>query len=51
MSDKNIEKEKEQEELQENTANAGAEENLNQVDETAEATETAKEEGAAAELA
>ncbi|MDX5421191.1 MAG: nucleotide exchange factor GrpE [Hymenobacteraceae bacterium] len=51
MSDKDTKKEQEQEELQENTASAGAEENLNQVDETAEAEETAEEQGPAAELA
>lgn len=49
MSDKNIKKEQEQEELQENTANATTEEELNQVDETAEeaaSTETGEDETA-----
>ncbi|WP_299756790.1 nucleotide exchange factor GrpE [uncultured Pontibacter sp.] len=36
MSDKNIKKEQEQEELQDNTANATTDEELNQADETAE---------------
>ncbi|AKD02179.1 nucleotide exchange factor GrpE [Pontibacter korlensis] len=44
MSDKDIKKEQEQEELQENTANATTEEELNQVDETAEET-TAESQG------
>ncbi|MCX2739666.1 nucleotide exchange factor GrpE [Pontibacter anaerobius] len=52
MSDKNIKKEQEQEELQENTANATTDEELNQVDETAEeATAETQEEKTAAELA
>ena len=50
MSDKDIKKEQEHEELQENTARAETEENLNQVDETEEATDK-QEEGPAAELA
>ncbi|WP_242927767.1 nucleotide exchange factor GrpE [Pontibacter vulgaris] len=51
MSDKDIKKEQEHEELQENTASAEADENLNQVDETAESEETQPEIGPAAELA
>ncbi|WP_276499124.1 nucleotide exchange factor GrpE [Pontibacter litorisediminis] len=52
MSDKDIKKEQEQEELQENTANATTEEELNQVDETAEETTAeTQEEKTAAELA
>lgn len=50
MSDKDIKKEQEHEELQENTASAETEENLNQVDETEESA-TEQEEGPAAELA
>lgn len=50
MSDKDIKKEQEHEELQENTASAETEENLNQVDETEE-TATEQEQGPAAELA
>jgi len=51
MSDKHTKKEQEQEELQEHTAGAETEENLNQVDETAEAATAEQEEGPAAELA
>jgi molecular chaperone GrpE len=49
MSDKDIKKEQEHEELQENTASAETEENLNQEDETEETAE--QEQGPAAELA
>jgi len=44
MSDKNSKKEQEHEELQENTANTTTEEQLNQVDETAEETTAAPQE-------
>ncbi len=49
MSDKDIKKEQEHEELQENTASAEVDENLNQVDETTE--EVKEETGPEAELA
>ncbi|MBB6610846.1 nucleotide exchange factor GrpE [Pontibacter sp. Tf4] len=51
MSDKDIKKEQEHEELQENTASAETEENLNQVDETEESGTEKQENGASAELA
>ena len=53
MSDKDTKKEHEHEELQENTANAATEEELNQVDETAEQAnaETQQQDSAAVELA
>jgi molecular chaperone GrpE len=53
MSEKDIKKEQEKEELQENTANATADEQLNQVDETANDTSAAEtqEDKTAAELA
>ncbi|MEJ8756222.1 nucleotide exchange factor GrpE [Pontibacter sp. H259] len=51
MSDKDIKKEQEHEELQENTASAETEENLNQVDETEDAATADQEDGPAAELA
>lgn len=51
MSDKDIKKEQEHEELQENTASAETEENLNQVDETEETATEEQEAGPAAELA
>ncbi|OKL41921.1 nucleotide exchange factor GrpE [Pontibacter flavimaris] len=53
MSEKDIKKEQEKEELQENTANATADEKLNQVDETANDTSAAEtqEDKTAAELA
>lgn len=51
MSDKDIKKEQEHEELQENTASAETEENLNQVDETEETATQDQQEGPAAELA
>ncbi|PTX17971.1 molecular chaperone GrpE [Pontibacter mucosus] len=52
MSDKHTKKEQEHEELQENTANAATEEELNQVDETAEeANAETQQDSTAAELA
>lgn len=53
MSDKDTKKEHEHEELQENTANAATEEELNQVDETAEQAnaETQQQDSTAVELA
>ncbi|TPE43679.1 nucleotide exchange factor GrpE [Pontibacter mangrovi] len=51
MSDKDIKKEQEQEELQENTANATTEEELNQAEETEEATAETQEDNTAIELA
>jgi molecular chaperone GrpE len=51
MSDKDIKKEQEHEELQENTASAETEGNLNQVDETEETATEDQQDGAAAELA
>ena len=51
MSDKDIKKEQEHEELQENTASAETEGNLNQVDETEETATKDQQDGAAAELA
>ncbi|HEY4652678.1 MAG TPA: nucleotide exchange factor GrpE [Pontibacter sp.] len=51
MSDKDIKKEQEHEELQDNTASAETEETLNQADETSETATEGQENGAAAELA
>ncbi|NEM98270.1 nucleotide exchange factor GrpE [Pontibacter burrus] len=51
MSDKDIKKEQEHEELQENTASAETEENLNQADETEKTATEAPEDSTVAELA